>query len=116
MRHSLELRLWFGTSTVTDGYFGFGSSQVSPHEFMQIVMKSSNKRFTIEQRGDPVEFWSWFLNSLHLALTGGKRKKASVVSRCFQVIILFIVSDAQRWMNRQCVHGCAPFHKNGLIL
>lgn len=61
--------------------------QVSPHEFMQVVMRASNKRFTIEQRGDPVEFWSWFLNSLHLDLTGGKRKKPSVISRCFQVTL-----------------------------
>lgn len=59
--------------------------QVSPHEFMQAVMAASNKRFTIEQQGDAVEFWSWFINQLHLDLTGGKRKKASVISKCFQV-------------------------------
>ncbi|KAK9822309.1 hypothetical protein WJX74_006032 [Apatococcus lobatus] len=58
--------------------------QVSPHEFMQAVMAASSKRFTIEQQGDAVEFWSWFINQLHLDLTGGKRKKASVISRCFQ--------------------------------
>ena len=58
--------------------------QVSPHEFMQGVMRASNKKFTIEHRADPVEFWSWFLNSLHLALTGMKRKKPSVISRYFQ--------------------------------
>lgn len=65
---------------------GLLTVQVSPHEFMQAVMRASNKRFTIEERGDPVEFWSWFLNSLHLELTGGKRKKPSVISRCFQVL------------------------------
>jgi hypothetical protein len=44
--------------------------QVSPHEFMQAVMSSSQRRFTIEEQSDPVEFWSWLLNALHLALTG----------------------------------------------
>lgn len=44
--------------------------QVSPHEFMQAVMAASKRRFTIEQQSDPVEFWSWLLNTLHLDLTG----------------------------------------------
>ena len=61
--------------------------QVSPHEFMQGVMQASQKRFTIDNPGDPVEFWSWLLTSLHMDLTGGKRKKASVISRCFQVLL-----------------------------
>jgi len=46
--------------------------QVSPHEFMQAVMSVSQRRFTIEQQSDPVEFWSWLLNTLHLALTGNE--------------------------------------------
>ncbi len=59
--------------------------QVSPHEFMQAVMTASAKKFTIEKQSDPVDFLSWFLNMLHADLTGGKRKKASIISRCFQV-------------------------------
>eukprot|EP00879_Flechtneria_rotunda_P014794 GHRR01015458.1.p1 GENE.GHRR01015458.1~~GHRR01015458.1.p1 ORF type:complete len:604 (+),score=171.22 GHRR01015458.1:206-2017(+) len=58
--------------------------QVSPHEFIQAVMAASKRRFTIEQQGDPVDFWSWLLNSLHMDLTGGKPKKSSIVSRTFQ--------------------------------
>ncbi|KAK9845987.1 hypothetical protein WJX81_007744 [Elliptochloris bilobata] len=58
--------------------------QVSPHEFMQAVMAASGKRFVIDQQADPVDFLSWFLNALHADLTGGKRKKPSVISRCFQ--------------------------------
>ncbi|KAK9811833.1 hypothetical protein WJX72_010978 [[Myrmecia] bisecta] len=58
--------------------------QVSPHEFMQAVMTASAKRFTIEKQSDPVEFWSWFVNTLHSDLTGGKRKKPSIISKCFQ--------------------------------
>jgi hypothetical protein len=59
-------------------------AQVSPHEFMQAVMAASGKRFLIDRQADPVDFMSWFLNALHADLTGGKRKKPSVVTRCFQ--------------------------------
>ena len=31
-----------------------------------------------------MEFASWLLNTLHGDLTGGKRKKASIITRCFQ--------------------------------
>jgi U4/U6.U5 tri-snRNP-associated protein 2 len=58
--------------------------QVSPHEFMQAVMAASNKRFIIDRQSDPVEFLSWLVNSLHLDLTGGKRKKRSVITDCLQ--------------------------------
>jgi hypothetical protein len=59
-------------------------AQVSPHEFMQAVMAASSKRFTIDKQSDPVDFLSWFLNTLHSELTGGKRKKPSIITRCFQ--------------------------------
>ena len=58
--------------------------QVSPHEFMQAVMLCSDKRFLIEKRSDPVEFFAWLLNTLHHDLTGGKVKKGSVITQCFQ--------------------------------
>lgn len=58
--------------------------QVSPHEFMQAVMAASKKKFTIETQSDPVDFLSWFLNTMHLELTGAKRKKPSIITRCFQ--------------------------------
>ncbi len=51
---------------------------------MQAVMAASGKRFVIDRQADPVDFLSWFLNALHADLTGGKRKKPSVVTRCFQ--------------------------------
>ena len=31
-----------------------------------------------------VEFFSWLLNTLHMGLTNNKRKKASIITRCFQ--------------------------------
>jgi hypothetical protein len=37
---------------------------------MQAVMSASQRRFTIEEQSDPVEFCSWLLNTLHLGLTG----------------------------------------------
>lgn len=58
--------------------------QVSPHEFMQAVMAASDKRFTIEKQSDPNDFFAWLLNTLHLGLTNNKRKKASIITRCFQ--------------------------------
>ncbi|XP_037450790.1 U4/U6.U5 tri-snRNP-associated protein 2-like [Triticum dicoccoides] len=42
--------------------------QVSPHEFLQAVMKASEKKFQIGVQSDPVEFMSWLLNTLHAKL------------------------------------------------
>jgi len=58
--------------------------QVSPHEFMQAVMKASAKRFTIENAADPVEFCIWLINRLHHDLTSGHTKRKSVITKCFQ--------------------------------
>lgn len=62
----------------------FFAPQVSPHEFMQAVMAASDRRFTIEKQSDPNDFFAWLLNSLHLGMTNNKRKKASIITRCFQ--------------------------------
>ncbi|GIL71725.1 hypothetical protein Vretimale_840 [Volvox reticuliferus] len=58
--------------------------QVSPHEFVQAVRNASKKRFTADTQADPVEFWSWLLNNLHMDLTGGKPKKPSIITQCLQ--------------------------------
>lgn len=58
--------------------------QVSPHEFMQTVILTSKRRFTIDTQSDPVDFWSWLLNTLHMDLTGGKAKRRSIISDTFQ--------------------------------
>lgn len=57
---------------------------VSPHEVMQAVMSASNKRFLIDKQSDPVDFLSWLINTLHVDLTGGKRKKTSVITEALQ--------------------------------
>ncbi|XP_028800737.1 U4/U6.U5 tri-snRNP-associated protein 2 [Neltuma alba] len=57
--------------------------QVSPHEFLQAVMKASKKRFRIGAQSDPVEFMSWLLNTLHADLRTSK-KNSSIIHKCFQ--------------------------------
>uniref|UniRef100_A0A6M2F804 USP domain-containing protein n=1 Tax=Populus davidiana TaxID=266767 RepID=A0A6M2F804_9ROSI len=57
--------------------------QVSPHEFLQAVMKVSKKRFRIGQQSDPVEFMAWLLNTLHANLRTSK-KNNSIIYECFQ--------------------------------
>ena len=58
---------------------------MSPHEFLQAVINTSNRQFTADHEADPVRFWTWLLNALHLGLTGGKHKKSSIITKCFQV-------------------------------
>lgn len=57
---------------------------MSPHEFLQAVMKVSKKRFRIGQQSDPVEFMAWLLNTLHADLRTSK-KSNSIIHECFQV-------------------------------
>ncbi|KAJ0965161.1 hypothetical protein J5N97_026299 [Dioscorea zingiberensis] len=58
--------------------------QVSPHEFLQAVMKASNKRFQIGVQSDPVEFMSWLLNTLNMKLRHSKKKNKTIILDCFQ--------------------------------
>jgi U4/U6.U5 tri-snRNP-associated protein 2 len=59
--------------------------QVSPHELLQAVIERSNRTFSGDAEADPVAFCTWFLNTLHLDLAGGSRKKSSIITDCFQV-------------------------------
>lgn len=59
-------------------------AHVSPHEVLQAIALSSNKRFRIGQFTDPVDFLPWFLNQLHRDLGGNKRPNSSIVYKCFQ--------------------------------
>ena len=52
-------------------------AHVSPHEMLQAVASTSNKRFKITEQGDPIEFLSWLLNTLHKALGGTKKSNSS---------------------------------------
>uniref|UniRef100_A0A8C2YBH0 ubiquitinyl hydrolase 1 n=1 Tax=Coturnix japonica TaxID=93934 RepID=A0A8C2YBH0_COTJA len=55
-------------------------AHVSPHEMLQAVVLCSKKNFQITKQGDGVDFLSWFLNALHSALGGTKRKKKRTVT------------------------------------
>ncbi|KAL5769247.1 hypothetical protein ACOSP7_015807 [Xanthoceras sorbifolium] len=57
--------------------------QVSPHEFLQAVMKASKKKFRIGAQSNPVEFMPWLLNTLHEKLRSSKRS-SSIIYECFQ--------------------------------
>jgi U4/U6.U5 tri-snRNP-associated protein 2 len=60
-------------------------THVSPHELLQEISLRSNKKFTLTTQSDPVDFLSWFLNNLHLALGGSKTKPgSSMIQRVFQ--------------------------------
>ena len=60
-------------------------NHVSPHELLQEIALRSSKKFTLTHQSDPVEFLSWFLNNLHLALGGSKTKPfSSIIQRTFQ--------------------------------
>ena len=60
-------------------------SHVSPHELLQQISRQSSKRFDLLHQSDPVDFLSWFLNNLHLALGGSKTKPGtSIVQKVFQ--------------------------------
>ena len=58
--------------------------QVSPHELLQAILVSSDKKFQIEKQSDPADFFAWIVNSLHIGLTGGKRKKPSIITKALQ--------------------------------
>lgn len=63
-------------------------AHVSPHEILQEIALKSSKRFTLTEQSDPVEFLSWFLNNLHLALGGSKTKPGtSIIQKVFQGIL-----------------------------
>lgn len=58
-------------------------AHVSPHEMLQSVVLWSNKRFQITEQGDPIEFLSWFLHTLHRALKGNKKADSSIINKIF---------------------------------
>ena len=59
-------------------------AHVSPHEMLQAVVLCSKKKFQITEQGDAIQYLSWLLNALHLALGGTKKVKSSVIYRTFR--------------------------------
>lgn len=58
-------------------------AHVSPHEMLQAVVLWSNKQFQITQQGDPIDFLSWFLHTIHRALRGNKNPNSSIINKTF---------------------------------
>ncbi|XP_037964253.2 U4/U6.U5 tri-snRNP-associated protein 2 isoform X2 [Plutella xylostella] len=58
-------------------------AHVSPHEMLQAVVLWSKKRFQFIKQSDPIDFLSWFLNSLHMALNGTKKPNSSIIYKSF---------------------------------
>jgi len=58
-------------------------AHISPHELLQAVVATSNKRFRITEQSDAVDFLTWYLNTLHMNLAK-KRTSKSIVTAAFQ--------------------------------
>jgi len=59
-------------------------AHVSPHEMLQAVTSCSKKKFQFTVQGYPIDFLSWFLNSIHMTLNGTKKPKSSIIYRSFR--------------------------------
>eukprot|EP01098_Paradermamoeba_levis_P013863 TRINITY_DN6438_c0_g1_i2.p1 TRINITY_DN6438_c0_g1~~TRINITY_DN6438_c0_g1_i2.p1 ORF type:complete len:324 (-),score=99.58 TRINITY_DN6438_c0_g1_i2:74-1018(-) len=57
-------------------------AQVSPHELLQEISAASAKKYRIGQRSDPIDFLSWFLNTLHSHLS--KKNISNIIHDVFQ--------------------------------
>lgn len=86
--------------------------QVSPHEFLQAVMKASKKRFRIGAQSDPVEFMSWLLNTLHSDLKTSK-KNSSIIYKCFQGELEVVKEVHNKSMLEKKENG--DDHNNGTV-
>ncbi len=108
-------------------------AHVSPHEMLQAVVKCSKKKFQITNQGkiawqkylsyhksinlilffwgDPIEFLSWLLNSLHITLNGTKSPNSSIIYKTFQgnmkiytrkILPLDLVNSLWLWWRELC--------------
>ena len=58
-------------------------AHVSPHEMLQSIVLCSKKKFEITKQGDAGAVLPWFLNSLHMALGGTKKRSSSIIYKQF---------------------------------
>ncbi|KAI8074098.1 hypothetical protein BC940DRAFT_223252, partial [Gongronella butleri] len=61
--------------------------QVSPHELLQEISSASGKKFRLTEQSNPIDFLSWFLNTLHRDLGGSKKPNSSIVYQTFQGMV-----------------------------
>eukprot|EP01104_Vermistella_antarctica_P009036 TRINITY_DN2309_c0_g3_i1.p1 TRINITY_DN2309_c0_g3~~TRINITY_DN2309_c0_g3_i1.p1 ORF type:complete len:533 (+),score=155.79 TRINITY_DN2309_c0_g3_i1:28-1626(+) len=70
-------------------------AHLSPHEILQAISDASKKKFVIGKGCDPIDFLSWFLNTLHRQL-GGTGKRSSIITKCFQGEMLVRASTKKK--------------------
>merc|ERR1712118_81014 len=59
------------------------TGQVSPHQFLQIVAKESNKVFSIDKQCDHLDFLEWIMMSVHRTLIKSNKTKNTMISETF---------------------------------
>ncbi|CAJ0563850.1 unnamed protein product, partial [Mesorhabditis spiculigera] len=59
-------------------------AHVSPHEMLQAIVVTSQKRFQFTKQGDAADFMSFFLNTLHLSLNGTQKNSSSIIYKTFR--------------------------------
>ncbi|KAJ3208959.1 hypothetical protein HK099_008610 [Clydaea vesicula] len=65
------------------GYIGLNN--VKANDYINEISSASKKKFIMLKQNDPIEFLSWFLNSLHTSLVQGPKKgKTSIIHDLFR--------------------------------
>lgn len=59
-------------------------AHVSPHELLQYVANTSNKKFTTTKGNDPFDFFMYLINELHIALGGTRKPQSSIIHKVIQ--------------------------------
>ncbi|KAK8808502.1 hypothetical protein WA158_008403 [Blastocystis sp. Blastoise] len=57
-------------------------AKISPQEFLNELVRTSNSKYTVTKRQDSIQFLTWFVNYMHSQLKDKKDK--SIVSECFR--------------------------------
>jgi U4/U6.U5 tri-snRNP-associated protein 2 len=87
---------------------------ISPHELLQAIVDTSDKRFQITQQSFVIDLLTWYLNTLHARLAGPPMKKnrnpQSIVTECFQVRCVALWCVVLRcgvlWRGVACLGAC----------
>ncbi|CAG8520963.1 6054_t:CDS:10 [Funneliformis mosseae] len=87
--------------------------QVSPHELLQEIVNASGKKFKLAEQSDPLEFLSWFLNTLHKDLGGTRKPKSSEVKVEAQSVLIKDDADEEERLlfdlDREISVNISPF-------
>ncbi|OLL23785.1 putative mRNA-splicing protein ubp10 [Neolecta irregularis DAH-3] len=93
-------------------------AHVSPHELLQEISATSNKKFKLTEQSDPLDFLAWFLNKIHIDLGGSRTKPGtSIIHKVFQgkvrmqtqTVKVLNEGDRARFEGRQVTEQIIPF-------